>query len=93
MSRPEQPSEKHPEGPLAARSYLSRIAFASEGAVGAGELFELHGCQCRSFLELSLTMFTWPSVMIEFTLPLLPAVLRQGLQWHTATATGSPSYS
>jgi hypothetical protein len=31
---------------LAERSYLSRIAFASEGAVGAGELLELCVCQC-----------------------------------------------
>jgi hypothetical protein len=30
---------------LAGRSYLSRIAFASEGAVGAGELLELCLCQ------------------------------------------------
>ena len=31
---------------LAERSYLSRIAFASKGAVGSGELLELCVCQC-----------------------------------------------
>jgi len=31
---------------LAGRSYLSRIAFASERAIGAGELFVLCLCQC-----------------------------------------------
>jgi hypothetical protein len=32
---------------LAKRSYLSRIAFASEGTVSAGELLVLGVCQCR----------------------------------------------
>jgi hypothetical protein len=76
----------------AERSYLSGIAFASEGAVGAGELLVLDVRQRCGSSSCALTTFTWPSGMIELTLPLVPAVLRQGLQWHTATATGSPSY-